>query len=119
MSDQEDINCRLELDTHADTCTFGGHGCLQIEAGPSVSLNDYDGRPTGDTADVSTVAVAYDCQDTHHTYVLFYHQALHSSKLSNHLVNPFQMREAGMLVNDTAPHLCTVLSSSTVLLQPE
>ena len=76
MSDQEDINCRLELDTHADTSTFGVHGCLQIEAGPSVSLNDYDGRPTGDTADVSTVAVACDCQDTHHTYVLFYHQAL-------------------------------------------
>ena len=73
-----------------------------ISTGPPVALRDYRGRKTGDIARVSTIAVAYDCPHTFQTHVLFYHQSLYVPSLQNHLVNPFQMRQAGIRVNDVA-----------------
>jgi hypothetical protein len=38
---------------------------------------------------------------TYNTYVLFFHQALHFPELSVNLLNPDQLREKGITVNDT------------------
>jgi hypothetical protein len=50
---------------------------------------------------IVTVAVAYDCPTTGHTFILFFHQVMHVPTLTRHLINPFQMRSCGIKINET------------------
>ena len=45
-------------------------------------------------------AIAYDCPYTHKTYILMARNALYVPTLTNNLIPPFIMREAGLEVND-------------------
>ena len=49
---------------------------------------------------IATVAVAYDCPTTFKTYILFHHQSLFIPSLDIHLVNPFQLRAHGIIINE-------------------
>ena len=91
----------MELDTHADTCALGD-ACLVLgDTGETVDVGGF-GDGVGVLKDVSIVhgAVAYDCPLTSKTYLLIYHQALRVPGMEVHLLNPFQMREQGLTVND-------------------
>ena len=91
----------MELDTHADTCALGD-ACLVLgDTGETVDVGGF-GEGVGVLKDVSIVhgAVAYDCPSTSKTYLLIYHQALRAPGMEVHLLNPFQMREQGLIVND-------------------
>ena len=68
---------RAELDSHADTCSFGST-CLVIEnTGRTVSVEGF-GEELGQVHDIPIVqvAVAYDCPITSQTYVLLFNEAL-------------------------------------------
>jgi hypothetical protein len=46
------------------------------------------------------VAVAYDCELTHKTYLLIFHQVLYIKELTLNLISPNQLRMAGIMVQD-------------------
>ena len=92
---------RAELDSHADTCSFGST-CLVIEnTGRTVSVEGF-GEELGQVNDIPIVqaAVAYDCPATSQTYILLFNESLYIPSMTFHPLNPNQMRLQGIIVND-------------------
>ena len=89
-----------ELDSHADTCCLGKDCLVLYEtdkaevSGFSTQLGKLKETP------VITGVLAYDEPVTGETYLLYFHQALHLPMMEKSLLNPNQMREAGIIVND-------------------
>ena len=89
-----------ELDSHADTCCLGKDCLVLYEtdkaevSGFSTQLGKIKETP------VITGVLAYDEPETGETYLLYFHQALHLPMMEKSLLNPNQMREAGIIVND-------------------
>jgi hypothetical protein len=50
---------------------------------------------------IVSVAVAYDCPHTNHTFSLIFHQVLHIPSMMRHLLCPFQLWEHDIVVNET------------------
>lgn len=46
------------------------------------------------------VAVAYDCPYSLTTFILIFHQVFYIPGMHHHLLNPDQMQENGIIVND-------------------
>lgn len=93
---------RCELDSHADTCAFGnGVHILRVHS-KNVSVSGFldDVSPSLSKVSIVDLAVAYDCLITHTTYVLVFNQVLWIPKMSHHLINPDQLRENSVVVND-------------------
>jgi hypothetical protein len=49
---------------------------------------------------IAIIALAYDCPNTGHTFILFFHQALHVSGMKTHLLSTFQMRDHQVTINE-------------------
>ena len=94
---------RAEWDSHADTCAFGLCCSVIYDTGKRVSVEGYNGQSTLRLKDIKivSVAVAYDCPITNHTFILLFHQVLHIPTMKRHLLCPFQLREHDIVVNDT------------------
>ena len=94
-------HCRLELDSHADTSAFGSTCLVLQETGRTVNVEGF-GEVLGQLTNVPivTCAVAYDCPATYTTYILIFHESLHIPSMTTHLVNTWQMRAQGIVVND-------------------
>ena len=104
--------CRAEMDSHADT-TAAGRACRIVEEHGSVGVTGFKAKDRG-TAKIVTAAIAYDCPRLQWTYLLFMHQVLHIQEMDKHLLNPFQLREAGVTVNEVPlQHLSDSERSST------
>ncbi len=73
----QNSSTRCELDTHADTCAFGGNSFIVSETSQAVSVAGFhpDMKEIQNVR-VVTAAVAYDCPITFTTFVLFFPQAL-------------------------------------------
>lgn len=99
-------NCKLvsstELDTHADTCCFG-RNCwvLAEDLSMSVTINGFAQSLGEISAPIVNVAVAYDDELSHTTYILVFNQVLFVEELLHNLVSPFQVRMNDITVNDT------------------
>jgi hypothetical protein len=94
------VSC--ELDTHADTCCFGkGALILSVDQYSSAEVTGFSTK-LGKVQNVPivSVAVAYDCPNSYHTYILTFHQSLYIKELTSHLICPNQLRMAGVTVND-------------------
>ena len=99
---QTDGNARVELDSHADGAVFGKDCRVINDTGTVVSVDGFD--PVNmqvNGVPIVTVAVAYDCPTTGHTFILIFHQALHVPTMTKHLINPFQLRNYGIKINET------------------
>ena len=97
------VHTRMELDSHADTCALGDACVILQDTGKTVRVGGFgDSVGTVDGIAVVTAAVAYDCPKTFHTYVLIFHQSLYIPGMETHLINPFQLRNQGLTVNDVA-----------------
>ena len=90
-----------ELDSCADTSTFGYGAAIVQETGDTVSVTPFD-KTLGalDNIPIVTAAVAYDCPTTLHTYILFFHQSLYVPSMDHHLICPNQMRQNHITIND-------------------
>jgi len=49
---------------------------------------------------ICTLAIAYDCPITFHTFILFFHQALYIPEMETNLLSPFQMRQFDVAIQD-------------------
>ena len=90
---------RMELDSHADTCALGGICLILQETGRTVHVEAFDDTVVQDVP-IVTAAVAYDCPATFHTYILIFHEAFYVQDMTTHLLNPFQLRNQGIIVNE-------------------
>ena len=91
----------MELDSHADTCAFGGDCLVVQDTGTQVTVEPFAATlGSMPKVPVVTVAVAYDDPTTFNTFVLFFHQVLHVPSLTTHLLAPFQMRNHGVVIEE-------------------
>ena len=99
----EKLHARMELDSHADTCTVGMCAKILQKTGRTVTVNGFE-KQLGNIPDIDvvTAAVAYDCPYTFRTYILIFHEALHVPTMTTSLLNPNQLRDQGLIVNDLA-----------------
>ena len=96
------IHTTAELDSHADTCTFGQGARIVRETGHTISVDGFnEGVGTLKNIPIVTAAVAYDDPNSQVTYILFYHQSLYIKSLKKHLLCPEQMRRNQVEVNLT------------------
>jgi len=93
----------MELDSHADTTALGDTCLVLQDTGRTVNVEGF-GESIGTLEDVPivTAAVAYDCPATFTTYVLIFHESLHIPDMETDLINPYQLRDQGIIVNDVA-----------------
>ena len=93
---------RCELDSHADTCAFGKNSYVLEETTQEVSVAGFHPEMKEiKNVKVVTAAVAYDCPYTLATYILVFPQSLHFPCMDHNLICPDQLREAGIIVNET------------------
>ena len=96
---------RAELDSNADTCTFGKGAFVVHDTGQTVSVDPFlNSLGSLSSVRIITAAVAYDDPNTYQTYILFFHQSLYIPKLKHHLLCSNQMRTHGVTINDTLLH---------------
>jgi hypothetical protein len=93
---------RAELDSHADTCSFGKKNAYIVQdTGQTISVTGFiSSLGTVKRVPIVTVAIAYDDPATYQTYILFFHQSLYFEKLDKHLLCPAQMRANQIIVNE-------------------
>lgn len=93
---------RTELDSHANVVVAGNNCTILQNSGRTTQVSpftpEYDDLTEVPIVDV---AIAYDCPYQSTTHILVCHNALYVPALSNNLIPPFLMREAGIVVNDT------------------
>ena len=90
-----------ELDTHADTCCIGSECEILHKTGKADVTGFLETLGKVKEAPIVTAAMAYDDNDSGDTHILVFHQVLHFPLMTKHLLNPFQLREAGGNVQDT------------------
>ena len=91
---------RMGLDSHADTCAVG-KGCLILgDTGRTMTVGGFEDGMQIDDVPVVHAAVAYDCPRTFKKFILIFHEALYFPDMEMHLLNPFQMRNQGIVVNE-------------------
>ena len=117
---------RAEFDSHADTCTLKKGDCLVLgETGRTVEVSGFHKRSGKlDSIPVVHAAVAYDCPKTGETVILVFHEALLIESMKTHLLNHYQICNAGLIVNETPLHQLpleerTSTSHSVISIDPE
>ena len=100
-SNGTDEGSRTELDSHANMPVVGKNAYIVADLGKTVSVNPF--TPDYDAMEVPLVdaAVRYDSPFDGRSYILVIRNALHVPAMSNNLIPPFAMREAGVKVCDT------------------
>jgi hypothetical protein len=90
-----------ELDTHADTCCFGGNVfVLSHDLSQHAMVEGFHPELGSVRTPIVSVAVAYDDATTYTTYILVFHQVLYFENLQRNLICPAQLRMNDILVND-------------------
>eukprot|EP00980_Cylindrotheca_fusiformis_P023265 scaffold10303_cov90-Cylindrotheca_fusiformis.AAC.1 len=88
-------------ETGGHTTTIGATGRIIYDTGEVISVKGFHERlPSLQDVKVVSAALAYDDPVTSQTYILFFHQALYFPDLKTNLINPDQLREKGITVNE-------------------
>jgi hypothetical protein len=110
---------KTELDSHADTCVAGANTVPLWYTDHKVSVSPFIGEyaPLEDVP-VASVATAYDNPVDGSTIVLVINEALYfGDRMSHSLLCPNQLRDFGIIVNDTPS--CYDRSSSFSIVLPD
>ncbi len=98
---------RNELDSHADTCALGSNFVPLHYTGRVCDVSPYNSNTYDPERDVPIVngATKYTDQVTGQVYILVINEGLwFGDKLTNSLINPNQLRYAGIIVQDNPFH---------------
>ncbi len=90
---------RDELDSHADNCIFGSDGRVLEEYPDSYTVYGYDG--SSGTERTLTKPAVEDDDEEGRTVVLIFDQVFHEPSMKNSLINTNQLRDNGLIVEDT------------------
>ena len=94
------MTAACELDSHADTCCLGDVCLVLYTTGKAEVSGFTNSLESIKETPIITGVVAYDDPTTFETYLLYFHQALHLPMMNKCFLNPNQMREAGVTVNN-------------------
>jgi hypothetical protein len=91
-----------ELDLHADTCALGSNFTLLSYTGRECDVSPYNASHEPErNVPIVSAGTSYTCQTSGTTYILVIHEALwFGDKLLHSLLNPNQLRFAGVTVQD-------------------
>jgi hypothetical protein len=90
-----------ELDSHADTCSFGPDAYILRDTDQTISVTGFlESLGTVKDVPIVTAVVAYDDPITLQTTLLHFHQSLYFADLPKHLICPAQLRANQIIVND-------------------
>lgn len=91
---------RMELDSHANMPVVGSQCYVLAESGRTANVNSF--HPDAPAVDLKIIdcAIKYDCPYNNKCYIMIIRNALHVPSMTNHLIAPFILREAGIHVND-------------------
>ena len=113
---------RTELDSHANMVVLGSN-CFVFDGihGKTCTVEPFDPTiGTKKSVPVVDAAIAYDCQYQHKTFLFIIRNALHIPDIEHNLIPPFIMREAGLIVKDTAKiHIADPDSSDHAISFPD
>jgi hypothetical protein len=92
---------RLELDSHADTCTAGKNARVLSYSNKVCEVSPYHPQYKAmQNVPIAQMGVAYTHPDSGITYILVLNQALYVRELPHTLINPNQLRSNGIIVDD-------------------
>ena len=93
---------RAELDSHANMICLGKHCSVVRRTGVTMKVNAFASE-VGSLNNIPVVdaVIVYDCPFTGESYFLLMYNCLYIPSMECHLIPPFILREAGLLVNDT------------------
>ena len=94
---------RCELDSHADTCVAGSNSLeIEYQDGRTVTVSPYSNEfEPKHGIRISTVAYLWEDPVSGKPYILIVHEALYfGDELENSLLNPNQLRDNGIRVDD-------------------
>ena len=106
--DQSKVTLSLtELDSHANMVVLGCNSYVFESTGRTCNVKPFDSSlGTAPNVPIVDGAIAYECPYSSKTYILIVRNALYIPRLTNNLVPPFIMREAGVEVNETPKIHC-------------
>ena len=94
---------RSDFDSHANMIVIGKDCYIISRSGRFAEVNAFSqevGRM--ESVPIIDAAVAYDCPNTGTMYILIARNVLYVPSMTHNLIPPFILREAGIVVNDTA-----------------
>lgn len=92
---------QTELDSHANMPVVGRHCYIINDTGKTADVNAFAPDIKALKIPIVDAAIQYDCPYDGTVYILIVRNALYVKSMSNNLIPPFVMREAGIEVNDT------------------
>ena len=101
VSEETSVTSRTELDSHANMPVVGRNAYVISDTGRIADVNPFTPDYESMQIPIVDAAVRYDCLFTGHTYILVIRNALLVPSMTNNLIPPFVMREAGLRVMDT------------------
>ena len=96
----------LELDSHADSPVLGSQSVIVRKTGRTVSVKGFTdelGRPL--VVPVVDGIILHECEFTSQSFLLVIRNALHLPSMKNHLIPPFMMRLADLVVDECPKYL--------------
>ena len=100
-NDQAEYVSRTEFDTHANMAVIGKHAYILAKSGKTVDVSPFTPNYKPMSAPIVDAALQYDDPFTGKQYILVVRNAIHVPLMSNNLLPPFMLREAGITVYDT------------------
>ena len=99
---------RTDLDSHCNVPLVGADGCNPFEdTGKRMDISGYKGGKATDIGvPIMNVICAHDCPFSKKTILCVLRNALVINGVRTNLIPPFIMREAGLVVKDTAKIHC-------------
>ena len=98
---ENDESSRTELDSHANMGVVGRHAYVLAYVGKDVEVRPYSPDYEPIRKPLVDAAIQYDDPYTGLPYILVARNMLYVPSMSNNLIPPFMLREAGINVRDT------------------
>ena len=95
-------NARTELDSHANMAVVGKNCFIFEQTGLSCDVAAFSPDLPVTSLPIVDAVIVYDCPYTMHSFLLMIRNAIYVENMVDNLIPPFLMREAGIIVNDTA-----------------
>ena len=93
---------RTELDSHANMVVVGKHCHILAKTGTHMDVNPFTPTYKALKAPIVDAGIQYECPYDGKSYILVIRGAIYIPSMTNSLVLPFVLREAGIVVNDKA-----------------
>ena len=94
------MDSRTELDSHANMAVIGRHAHILSTSDRTVEVNAFTLEHATIKAPLVDAALQYDSPYDGKSYILVIQNGIHIPSMTNNLIPPFLMREAGVAVND-------------------